>query len=290
METTIYLDILLCTNFLINFLLLSLSGKILRLKSSRFKVFLSASLGALYSLIILIEGISPIILNLSKIIMMCVMVLVAYSKPTFKLYIKRVLVFYLCSVALSGIIMLLEISLSPTFMSYQNGVLYFDISASILVLITGALYFAVSFACRFFRHTVSDDYIYKIKISLGGKTAILFGLFDSGNQLRDTISGLPVIVCELEKIKKIIPEDSLFLFKKGISIDSGFGYRGDLKFKLIPFSSVSGSGLITAFKPDFVEIDKDGKKTKITEILVGVGDVISGKEFDAILPKEAINL
>ena len=218
------------------------------------------------------------------------MVLVAYSKPTFKLYIKRVLVFYLCSVALSGIIMLLEISLSPTFMSYQNGVLYFDISASILVLITGALYFAVSFACRFFRHTVSDDYIYKIKISLGGKTAILFGLFDSGNQLRDTISGLPVIVCELEKIKKIIPEDSLFLFKKGISIDSGFGYRGDLKFKLITFSSVSGSGLITAFKPDFVEIDKDGKKTKITEILVGVGDVISGKEFDAILPKEAINL
>ena len=45
-----------------------------------------------------------------------------------------------------------------------------------------------------------------MKITIDGKSTILKGLLDTGNMLKDPITGFPVMVVEHESLRKIIPD------------------------------------------------------------------------------------
>ncbi len=56
--TTIYIDVLVCLNFIVNYFLLLATGKFLSRPCKRWRMLLGAFLGGLYSLYILLPEIA----------------------------------------------------------------------------------------------------------------------------------------------------------------------------------------------------------------------------------------
>ena len=100
---------------------------------------------------------------------------------------------------------------------------------------------------------------------------------DTCNSLREPFSNLPVIVASEEVLKPILPQD-FWPFIKGNEMQN----FEDFKIRFIPFQTVSGEGLLPAFKPDVVKIKNDFEKEAY--IAVCSKEVLPDGTFSLINP------
>ena len=95
-----------------------------------------------------------------------------------------------------------------------------------------------------------------IEIGLGGKKAKLRALMDTGNDLRDPISGRRVIVTTADAVSCLFEPGAAALLKSGkdpVGLMPELAERTGLRFSLVPYRSLGvESGLILCFRPDFV--------------------------------------
>lgn len=95
-----------------------------------------------------------------------------------------------------------------------------------------------------------------IEIGLGGKKAKLRALMDTGNDLRDPISGRRVIVTTVDAVSCLFEPGAAALLKSGkdpVGLMPELAERTGLRFSLVPYRSLGvESGLILCFRPDFV--------------------------------------
>ena len=97
-------------------------------------------------------------------------------------------------------------------------------------------------------------------------------MIDTGNLLKDPITGTPVIVVEKQSLKEIIEEEILNQIEgilEGKYIDTKYTENYISKFRLIPFSSLGKqNGMLIGFKPDEVKIKFDDTEIKKTNVLI----------------------
>ena len=134
---------------------------------------------------------------------------------------------------------------------------------------------------------------YTVTLKLGGKEVELVGIVDNGNMLSDTLSGSPVIVCDYRKIKPILTDEMIKIFKKqnfelGFYediINSGFSEL----FRVIPFDSLGDSGLMAALIIDGATLKSEKSEAEIENVIMAVTHKkIAGGEFDVLLNPELI--
>jgi stage II sporulation protein GA (sporulation sigma-E factor processing peptidase) len=181
--------------------------------------------------------------------------------PKIRLLINTV-VFFGVNFLFAGVIYAVYVWLKPDFIHFNNSYFYIDFSLVILVLTTAGLYFAICIIRRLTDRIPENAGCYKIIIRYRDRITSIDGLADTGNSLIDFFSGCPVIICSSNFFSDItgidiIPDDPLTL-PKG--------------FRLIPCSTVSGSGIIPVFRPDEIIIcnEKNGMR-KNTEAMIGFG-------------------
>lgn len=273
----IYIDILISVNLIINYLLLSAVKSVLKIDSGGIRMGVSAFFGALYSLVILLPPFSFLLSSFLKLLVSAVMTAIAFRKTTILAYIKRLICFYIIGVLFGGGMYLLYFCFGSAIMEIGNGITYLKISAPVLVLTAGGIYFLLCFLQRFFFQSSSEKEILKIRITKGGKRAELFGFCDNGNRLYDRMENLPVIVCSKRAAEPIIEDDEKEFFEGNINF---------LKppYKLVPFNSVGGKGLLPSFSPERLEVFIKGKWQEYSKITVAVS-LDSFGEYDCILPK-----
>ena len=110
---------------------------------------------------------------------------------------------------------------------------------------------------------------------MNGCTARIEAVCDSGNYLRDFLTGRPVILCKESSVREILP-DSAAAFLDG-DTENVSGLR------LIPLRTASGSGVAAAFLPDCLTAEYRGGKKRL-DALVGVcRGALSGEPFDAVM-------
>ena len=92
---------------------------------------------------------------------------------------------------------------------------------------------------------------------LGSRQLVLDGLADTGNNLTDTFSGTPVIVCSAAALAPLLD---------GTPPEQLKGYR------LIPCATITAQGLLPLFRPDEVCIRNctTGKSRRV-DAMVGIG-------------------
>ena len=123
------------------------------------------------------------------------------------------------------------------------------------------------------------DMIYDIEVTLDNKSAKIKALLDTGNLLKDPITGYPVIVVEKASLRNIIPSNILNNSEKIIGgdiseliCDSEFS-KTISRFRVILFSSLGKqNGLLLGIKPDSVNIKLDEKTEKLNNVIVGIYD------------------
>jgi stage II sporulation protein GA (sporulation sigma-E factor processing peptidase) len=294
MHQVIYIDILFCINLIINYFILIATTAILRRKDARWRLFVGAMLGALYSVFIFFPTLGLLYSSLAKFVFSLSIIIVSYKFKSLLEYIKLLVCFYFITLAFGGIIFALFLFFSPPGMVWQNGVFYFDISPFVLIIASVICYSIIRITLKLLNRDSPNNAIYKLTIETDCGKADLLALLDTGNALEDIISNSPVIIAEYNEIEKIIPKNIRSIFKTDIKDNNNADIISKCewaeRFRVIPYKAVGGeNGLLPAFKPNHIEVE--GKKVSEKTIVAVCKDKLSRDgQYSALLnPKAIIN-
>ena len=104
----IYIDELILLNFIIDFLILKSTSKILKLNTTTLKIVLSSVFGEI-SILYLFINLNNIELTIFKLLIGIIMNLIAFGFDDIKEFIKNVIYFYMFSFFLGGALYYLKI-------------------------------------------------------------------------------------------------------------------------------------------------------------------------------------
>jgi stage II sporulation protein GA (sporulation sigma-E factor processing peptidase) len=284
MEEEIYADVLFIINFSMDFLSLYIVGRLMHLRMSAGRVIFGASLGALYGVLELLWTETSFKKTAVTLGVLCLMCLVAFGYGSFRTCVTAVALTFGVSMLIGGL-------MTWAFLKLGNGTSYLEIGGTIAT-VYGDLpvwKFAV-FALLSALVTWGLGKIFRRKRSLrtcllrvrfGREERVLAALVDSGNLLEDPVSGTPVIFLK-GKAAKLLPKGLLAAMKNGTDSltlpEAG-------RLRVIPGTTVSGSGLLLAAVPDGISL-RAGREWEERRALVAV-DFTGGDYggFEALVPE-----
>lgn len=126
------------------------------------------------------------------------------------------------------------------------------------------------------RH-LSEESVRQVEISRNGKSLLLPAMLDSGNLLRDPVTGQCVIVAPLRAAARMEPE--LLLWYQQHRLPQGF--------RLLRVRTAAGSCLMPLFRPDSCCLYVNGRKAP-AEVMVAVAGPDYGG-FQALVPSAALD-
>ncbi len=275
MKQIIYVDVLVIINIYINYGLLLLTCFAVRRSAERQKILLGSLFGGIYSLIILVPGISDTAVSLSRVPALAVMVIISFGFGGAREYLKCAFAFLGVNLIFAGAMFLLWFFFCPQNMYFNGGIVYFGIDALTLVLLTVAAYVLLRVISVFTRSRVPRNLIYAAEIVCSGKSCFCRAFYDSGNGLCDPFSGEGVIIVNADVLVGAVGE----------GLSDNFQVCAEEKgYRLIPTKSVSGARLLPSFRADRVIIRSAGKNFCIEKPVIALcKEKIHGGEYGALL-------
>ncbi len=292
---TLYIDVLFIINFSMDLLALWFSGGLLHLPRKKGPLLLASSVGGVYAVLAVLYPGNGTVQSAISIAVALLLCFTAYggkaSKGRFLLVSGT---FYLLSFLLGGAVTAFYGMLSSM---REDGILFPEDGEEgrrllffLLVLLSGML---LSFiGRRILSH--SDQREAEVRILCHGRECLISALVDTGNSLRDPLSGRGGLVVRADAISSILPEDILRLVKNGGIDPSGLSGESRKRIRLIPAESLGAEQLLIGYLPDSVEIagkEKGGSRVfyPVDAVLVLCGDgnqTFNG--FDGILPSALV--
>lgn len=255
----VYLDLVVILNFLVDFLLLLGTNRLSGFPMEPKRCAAASLLGGLYSGVCMLPGFRFLGSLLWRIVSLCFLAVIAFG--TDRSAFKRGGIFVLLSMALGGIAV-----------SFGRG--------DVLTLILGAA--GVWLLCRLaFGETVGGREYVPITLTYGESSASLTALRDSGNTLRDPITGEQVLILDGSIAQKLtgLSESQLRAPLETLALRPIPGLR------LIPYRAVGCSGgMLLALRFENVKI---GSRTQSAIVAfapegLGRGEVYQGLTGGAI--------
>jgi len=253
MDQVIYGDVLFVINFAMDFLALYLTGTILRLRRRTWLTVLAASIGALYAVVSLFADGHPL---LSAAVSVGVSFVMCYTAYGGRMLPASTAVFIGVSFMLGGSITALYGFMNRSrhvLIDGEISTLYSDIPPDVLIMLAfiSAVLSIIIGRFRGKRHCTAE-----ITVTVGGRMSRFEALSDSGNLLREPISGLPVVVASPAIMRELIPEE-LFDSFAGCRFDDVAVRNIQLarKMRMIPASSVTDTALLPGLKCDSLTVD-----------------------------------
>ena len=108
---------------------------------------------------------------------------------------------------------------------------------------------------------------------------------DTGNTLKEPFSGNPVIVTDYKFIKYIIPAELANYFNKNTETES---LKKLKNFRFIPYNTISGNGLLPAFKPDKIKVLNSNSINKDAYVAI-CNNKFSNESYHALISIDLIN-
>lgn len=259
----IYLDQALLLNGLLDYLLLVACGSVTASPLRRSRILLAAVLGGGYGVLCLVPGFSFLRNLWWSVPVAGAMCLVAFGPG--RGLVRRSVVFLLLSAAFSGVVLVLtELFSAPAAMVAQR--VYYPVSFGVLVLTAGGAFGVMKWGLGRLTHQGGD--IVPVRITLRGRTAELTALRDTGNSLRDPVSGCPVLVADGAVLCRLLPEEKIS--PEALSRPGELMCRiAGVHPRLIPYRTVGvAQGMLLALRPDSLEV-----KGKTEHMLVAFSPV-----------------
>lgn len=271
----IYADILFILNLYITYVLLLLTAFLTRCTVKRRRLLFASVLSGVYSLIIILPSVSEGVIAVSRIFALLMILLVAFRRSNFRSFLRTSVCFFTLNLLFAGFMFLLWYFFSPQNMYYNSGIVYFNISAFQLVASTAVCYILLKGAHKLISLKTPTDTVFDLEIYADGKQFCCRSLLDTGNTLTDPFSGLPVIIVSRDVLKDFFVPD----------INSGEINDTATKFRFVVCSTVSGEGILPAFRPEKVKISAFKGFYETDRVVVAITEKkLKNGCFGAILP------
>lgn len=176
----IYIELVFIVNFLLDFIILYGTKKLLKLNKSNKRLILASIIGSLSTIIIFLK-ITNIILIILKILLSLILIIVSFGKSNILI---NTFYFYLISIIVGGTIYLFDL----------NKNLYFNYL--ILIILSPIIIYLLIKELNKHRLNINDKYL--VEITISKKKYKLEGFIDTGNRLSSPIKKEPVILVNLK--------------------------------------------------------------------------------------------
>ena len=294
---TIYVDVVLIENLIMNYIILLATGLILKTKLKHLRLIIASLLGAIYSIVAYINFLEIYSNFFLKILLSVIIVYIAFNPQTMKKMWKSILIFYLTSFVFGGAAFALIYIIRPQDILMKNGLFLgtYPLKTVILAAIVAFIVIITAFTIVKTKVTKKDMFC-NIEIKLNGKILKTKALIDSGNMLKEPITNTPVVVIERSLLYECLPKEILN------HLDDIIG--GDLekipeeirnqyisRLKLIPFSSLGKqNGMLIGIKPEYLKIIKEEQEIKKENVILGIYNKSLTKkgEYRALMGMEFI--
>ena len=244
----VYGDVYFLVNFSIDFLVLLLVGKFLRLRRIAWRLVLASLLGgayAVFALLMAFSGWHGVILQFAAAVLLC---LIAYGFCGAYDLLRLLCSFYGASVLLGGAVNALYSLLYDIFGASGGSVvtsakkseifMLFALISGVLIYLAGRLFSRRS-GVRSVCAEVEGD----------GRRVTFTGLVDSGNLLTDPLSGRAVIVVKKETVAPLLPRGAMGMLT-GNAESIPLGERRRLR--VIVAHGIGGGRAMLGYLPDAV--------------------------------------
>lgn len=255
----IYIDLLVLTNSLLTMIALEIVGLFVHRKISPVRILLSSLTGGLFSLIMILNGNTygeAVLITLLKIAGIMLSLLFCFKFHNIRQYFLYLLVYIFVRLVFLGITLVLW-EISKTKIIYvKNFTFYFDISLLKLTICVISAYILLSLYEFITRRIADKTGSYTAVFRCGNYELRLPAQADSGNKLCDSFTGIPVVIFYCSEMYS-------YFFPEDISEN----LRG---FRLIPYNTVNGNGLIPVTSKGEVSIIDDKENEKKIKCCVGI--------------------
>ncbi len=270
---TIYIDIVLIENLMMNFIILLATGLILKERISVIRLLLASLLGAIYAVVSYLSILEMYSSMILKIILSIVMIYIAFNPQTMKKMWKDILLFYLTSFVFGGAAFALIYIVRPQDILMRNGLFLgtYPLKTIVLGAIIAFIIIMTAFTVVKSKITKKDMFC-EVEIELNNKKIETTAMIDTGNLLKEPITNTPVIVVEHTLLYDCIPKEILnhldeLLGGEFNNIPEPIKEEYIAKLKLIPFSSLGKqNGMLIGMKAEAItikDVDKEGTKENI---------------------------
>lgn len=122
-------------------------------------------------------------------------------------------------------------------------------------------------------------YLGKVEISWAGRTLSLPALLDSGNTLANPVNHWPVVILERSAAEGFLEEEVLNWLIEPASVPP---VAIETRTALIPYTSLGGTGLLGAIRPDNLVIYSSECRRVLTEVYLALHKSGIAQEYKAI--------
>ena len=241
----IYLDTLFFINLICDYLLLLCSARICGTEIQRTHIIIASCIGGIYACLCTFPSLTWILHPLVKCASSILLCLIAFwNVPHLPLCTCT---FLLISFAAGGLFTAMSIAI--------GNVLYIPLDFKSILAAFLLLYGIFTLIFRKLP-TIQKRSYKQVHILFNGNSVHFTALVDTGNELYDPITNLPVLVCAMDALIPLFPNlttnttDSMELY---LALTEQFLPLGG--FKLIPYQTIGDSGLLVGFHPDAITID-----------------------------------
>lgn len=279
----IYIDTLFAINFIVDYLILLATARVGAKTVSRWRIALGAALGAVYAAAAVFPELSFLSGVWFKAAAGILMLLAVFGdRPGI---LRTGLIFFVISAAFCGVVMAISLLSGKNVM--EEG-LYLSVSLKVLAISFGICYGILTLVFRGLGKISAGSTMVKVSVEHKGKSTEFSALVDTGNTLRDPLTGGNVLVAEMEALRPLFSkslqkvlennrDDNVVEILKNTSET-----EASFRFHLIPYTAVGvGNSLLLAFRPERVRIA--GKYTKDVSIAVSPTRVSDGGIYSALV-------
>ncbi len=286
----VYLDIILLLNVLIDTLLLWFTAFFRKERIVWWRLLAAAAFGSTYIAFFFLPSFAGLYQWCVKLAFSVAMLLIAFGFRRLHVLIQHLCVFYFVAFVFGGGVLGLQYFLSPQneivggiLVTHNDG---FGVGTkpTFIVLFTGfVLVYALS---RRSYHAIQEPrrieaFLAEVIVKVAGESVLCRGLVDTGNQLHEPLTRIPVMVMESRLFAHLLPPA---LMAEPADSDARWDRLDRLleslpadwqdRLRIVPYRSVSrGMDVLVAFKPDLVVLLQNGVRHECRRVLIGLNPI-----------------
>lgn len=287
MTAEVYIDVYFLINMSMDYLCILITAKLMHRKTTLLRLLLGSAMGGFYAVASLLFGLTGGVgIAGDALAAVGMMALIFWTRGE-RIWrtLRTVPVFLLVSMILGGVMTALYSLLNRLSLPF-DAIEGDGISAWLFALLALVAGLATSRGGRLLGLSGRVRSVV-VEAVLFGKTVTLNAMVDTGNLLRDPVSGRGVIVADRKKIAHVLPKSLIFNEREGEK-ELFARLEGDptlaRKVRLIPARTATGEGLICAVIPELLTV-KTERETYQADYLIAWSALDGSAEgFDAVIP------
>ncbi|MBZ9635554.1 sigma-E processing peptidase SpoIIGA [Clostridium sp. FP1] len=266
----VYVDVLILVNFIVNLFILHVTVQTLRKRVNLMWMCLSSFVGSLYVLTVVYPKLKYLSYIPFKILIVIGMILIVFREKNILFIIKACIIFILYSILLAGMCLFIQISNSKE-MSFNIIIINFPYEKLLLsVMIIYMLIYRIVIFIGDRKKILTLIYTVDIISKSHKKTIVAF--LDTGNELREPATNLPVLIVERNMLNDVILEKNNTYY--------------------IPYTVLNGTrGSLVGFKPEYINIHIDKKTIETKDVIIAFCEDKLSKDnyYNALMSRGILN-